>query len=143
MAKDITSNNFAKEVISLMKDYTDDVEDALDEKVETLGKQGAEELRLVVLPNASESGTANPSNRRAWKNYSKSWEAKFDKGTNYSLSVIRNKKYYSLTHLLEYGHATKDGKRTRAFKHVKPVSDKLEKQLLEDAKKIIEKGGKK
>lgn len=142
MAKNVSINNFANEVVNMMKSYTKDVEEGLNVEVEKLGQEGAEALQKVIQPSASESGSANPSDRRLWKRYAKSWVSEYKEGSNYSQSVIRNKKYYPLTHLLEYGHATRDGKRTRAFAHVKPIEEKLKKQLEENAKKVIEKGGK-
>lgn len=142
MAKKISTDDFAKEVVNTMKQYTKDVVEGINKKVKELGDKGASELQKVVLPNASEIGTANPSERRQWKNYSKSWENNYTEGTNYAQSTIRNRKYYPLTHLLEYGHSTIDGKRTRAFKHLEPVETELDNQLLKDAEDIIKKGGK-
>ena len=46
--------------------------------------------------------------------------------------IVRNKKYYYLTHLLEHGHAKKGGKgRVKAFVHIKPVEEYAQKALPE------------
>lgn len=50
---------------------------------------------------------------------------------------VYNEKRYQLTHLLENGHQSRNGGRTRAFSHIEPVNDrvyeiaknKLEKRL--------------
>lgn len=140
--KTVKPNNFAQEVSKLFKSYTKEVVDAINEETKNIGERTAEELRKIKQPPASESGTANPSIRRIWKRYAKNWVCEFEENTNYSKSVVRVKKYYPLTHLLEYGHATRDGKRTRAFKHVEPVNTKMTKEFEENIKKIVENGGK-
>lgn len=138
----VNINDFANSVVDMMKTYTDDVEEAISEQVTKIGDEGVAKLKNIAMPQATESGTAQPMKRRTWKEYSKSWQNTKESKVNYSSSTIHNKKHYQLTHLLEFGHATRDGKRTRAFAHVKPLSDELEKRLLTDVKEIIKKGGK-
>lgn len=138
----MANNDFAKQVIDSIKDYTDDVVDALNKEVIKLGEEGANELKNLIQPPASESGTANPMTRRSWKNYAKDWTCKVVEGTNYISATIHNKRHYQLTHLLEYGHATKDGKRTRAFKHIAPIEEDVVKKLEKNTKEIIKRGGK-
>lgn len=144
MSKTISSDEFANEVINMLKTYTTDVEMAIDDEVLRVGDNGANELRQAIMPMQSASGIppANAMKRREWNSYAKGWQNNYVQGSNYSSSTIHNKTHYRLVHLLEYGHATRNGKRTRAFAHVKPVEDKCDKELLDNVKKIIEKGGK-
>ena len=63
-------------------------------------------------------------------NYKKSWgQVKVSETKGSVVISIRNKKYYWLTHLLENGHALKNGDRTRAFPHIKPAEDFAAREL--------------
>ncbi len=54
--------------------------------------------------------------------YRKSWSVKKTLETPTSLSVaVHSKTQYQLTHLLEYGHAKRNGGRTQAKVHIAPA----------------------
>ncbi len=52
------------------------------------------------------------------------------KGRGYKRNAIGNK-VYQLTHLLENGHLTQNGRRTRAFPHWKQAEEFVEKRIEE------------
>ena len=57
--------------------------------------------------------------------------------------VVHNATSYRLTHLLEFGHAKKDGtERVTAQPHIEPARDAIEKQYLEDIGEAIKEVGK-
>lgn len=137
------ATNFSRAVVDAMKQYTTEVENAISDEVIRQGYEAVKELTNVIDPVATTSGTAKPSTNREWKKYSSSWEGKIDQKANYTKITVHNKKHYRLTHLLEYGHITRDGKtRTRAYAHIEPVAEFYSDKLLKNVKKIIEKGGK-
>ena len=71
-------------------------------------------------------------------NYKKSWgQVKVSETKGSVVISIRNKKYYWLTHLLENGHALKNGDRTRAFPHIKPAEDFAARELEKKVKAKI------
>lgn len=72
--------------------------------------------------------------------YSKSWSVKTTKETSTSLELtVYSPKKYQIAHLLEFGHAKRDGGRTRAFPHIAPAEEAGVKQLEDDIERALQK----
>lgn len=72
--------------------------------------------------------------------YAKSWTKKvtvFSKGVT---AIAYNKKFASLTHLLEHGHANAGGGRTSGIAHVGPVQEWASNEALKAVAEILEEG---
>lgn len=103
-----------------LSEYSEKVQDKLEKCVEDAARHGVSRLKAE-------------SNAKGWRNYAKSWGIKKDG----SSIIIKNSKG-QLTHLLEFGHALRQGGRTRAFVHIKPVEEEVNKKLENDVKRVIE-----
>ncbi len=82
------------------------------------------EIAKEVATDAAKELTTAGRFKDRTGDYRKGWEAiKTDRSW-----VVRNRTDYQLTHLLEKGHAKRNGGRTRKFVHIKPV----ERTAIED-----------
>lgn len=111
------------EIAKVLNEYSDEVVKATNEAVDETAKEAVEELK-----------TAGDFKDRSGK-YRKGWsKVKGDNHFGVQSQVIKNKEY-RLTHLLEKGHAKRNGGRVRAYPHIAPVeeglSDKIQKKIEE------------
>lgn len=115
------------DIHKLLIDYTEEVSKGIEEAAISLGDEA-----VSVLKDSSPIDKGK---------YRKSWKNKVLRGTGYINVTVYNAKYYRLTHLLEYGHAKRNGGRTKAFNHIKPVEKMVSEKFVESVEEIIRKGG--
>lgn len=76
--------------------------------------------------------------------YKKGWKLYRDKAkfkSQLQTLTVYNKTQYRLIHLLEFGHQTAKGTRTKAYPHVQPAEDAAEKALIVGTRRVIEEVG--
>lgn len=111
-----------------LKNYKEDIDEDVIETVDEITKKAREELKKTS-PRGKGSRT-NPYNR--------GWSIKLSKKrTGVYHKVIWNKTNYQLTHLLEFGHATRNGGRTRAIPHIRPIEEKYNVEFVDKLEKKI------
>lgn len=120
-----------EDISKILESYTNDVQESICEAAINVANEGKNKLR----------NTKNTYHVRTGK-YNKGWSVSKEKGNNYIKTRIYNKTDYQLTHLLEHGHVTRNGGRTKAYKHIGPVNDYCINTFESTVEKIIEKGGK-
>lgn len=121
----INSDALRSTVKGILDEYGERVQDALDIATEKTGKEAAKELK--------KSGDFGGSGK-----FKKGWTAKKVTTRLYSYSVVYNKAQPGLAHLLEFGHAKRNGGRTKAFNFIAPVADQLDEELLDNFKNSLE-----
>ena len=97
----------------IVKELQDDVKEALEKASKDVAKEGVAKLK-------------NTSPKRTGE-YARGWGQTKNKDS----IVIHNKKRGSLTHLLEKGHAKRNGGRVAPIKHIQPVDDFIKKELVD------------
>lgn len=114
----------------VLQDYSSEVMDTYN----TCGKEVAED----VVSKLKRVAFGKYDQRK----YSKSWAVKQEKGNWTNVYIIYNKKHYRLTHLLEFGHAIRDGTGRKvgeagAIEHIKPMEEWVQQQLPELLKRKL------
>ena len=73
--------------------------------------------------------------------YAKSWRTKKTKESSTELEVtVYSPSRYMLAHLLEHGHAKRNGGRVRAIPHIAPAEEAAEEQLMADIERGLKNG---
>ena len=73
--------------------------------------------------------------------YAKSWRTKKTKESSTELEVtVYSPSRYMLAHLLEHGHAKRNGGRVRAIPHIAPAEEVAEEQLMANIERGLKNG---
>ena len=131
MSKKIKVDQLTNEIISCLEDFNNVTEEACERGVLTTAEEAVKMLRSAHPSGSEQWGS--------WGKYNSGWTKRKEKSRNKKgiYALIHNKDHYQLTHLLEKGHAKRNGGRTRAFPHIAPVEQKSELLLLENIRKRI------
>ncbi len=116
------------DINKILTSYSEQIVDAIETTIIEAANEGVDMLKNTKDTYHVKTGK-----------YNKGWSVKKTKSNNYVQATIYNKEY-ALTHLLEKGHATRNGKRTKAFKHIEPVADYITKKVTNDIENVIKRG---
>lgn len=125
MPKRTPIDKLTQTVSKVLEEYGEEVQDKLDEIVPKLTKKGAQTLRQQS--KATFGGTGK---------YASGWTTQIETGRVSTQGTIYNKTP-GLPHLLEYGHALRQGGRTKGRPHIKPVEEALVKEFESKVKKEL------
>lgn len=120
--KTATTDDFANVIEQILDEYGEEVNDRMGEVVDKLAKTAAKQLRSTspVDDGAPRSGA-----------YAKGWSVeksgKSHRQLTYTATVYN--KEPGLPHLLEHGHALRQGGRSPANPHIKKVEDAVYKSF--------------
>lgn len=129
MAQKVDVSNMANVIAEYLNEYGLQVKDTLQEASKKTGKQVAKELRKGGSYNTHSVG----------EKFNKGWTATEEKSRLGISTVVHNTTAPGLAHLLEFGHAKRNGGRTRAFNFIAPVADQTEKLFVAAFEKELNK----
>ena len=124
----ITLDELGVAISNMVNDYAKDIIIKLEERLD----ETAQEIVKYIRSNAPRSGGSKP--------FADSFIAEPQgSGINKTIVIFSNEKG-KLTHLLEFGFTHRSGKYVGPRPFMRPAYDLLTPKMLEDIKRIIEKG---
>ena len=123
----IPIDRLADELVSAIKEYTEDVEIGVRKAVDKTAREVLKEAQALAPKQTGE--------------YAKTFTITKDDGYGVTRRIIWNKKHYRRVHLLEFGHAKVNGGRVKEYPHLRPAYDKHGARLPDELKRVIENGG--
>ena len=120
MSQTIQVSEMEKVIMDALEEYGEKASEVIGQTLPLVGQETAQDLR-----------STSP---KLTGNYAASWtygmrESQGSKKRN--KLIVYNKDHYRIVHLLEHGHAKKNGGRVDAVVHVKPAQDRAEKKAIE------------
>jgi len=123
-------SDWADDLIIALQDYTKEVA----EGVEDAAKECAEEA-VATLKQTSPKKIKGKKRGK----YARGWRVKnTSKRAGETSVTIHNATDYQLTHLLEHGHANRDGSFTPGIQHIAPVEQEVNREFEGKVKDIIQ-----
>ena len=127
MNEKVSVDELASKIMDGLQEYVNLTTENVKEAVKNVGNT----VKKEISDNA-------PKNTGKYK---KSWTVKQTKETSNSLTVVvHSKNRYQIAHLLENGHAKRNGGRTKAIPHIKPAEEVGIKQLEDEIERKLKNG---
>ena len=127
MAKKISIDQLSQEIMKELEAFAGQTDETVENVIIKTADDAVQYLRNVHPSGSGQYGS--------WETYNKSWKKRTDFKKANKSAVVYNEKHYRLTHLLEKGHALRQGGRTRAFPHIEPVARFVNEEFYQNLKK--------
>ena len=125
--KKVSIDGLADAVMQEMEEYNKLAADTMKKAVDRAGKTVRDQIK----------GSAPVRTGK----YAKSWTARKTKESSTALEVtVYSPSRYMLAHLLEHGHAKRNGGRVRAIPHIAPAEAVGEEQLTQEIIRGLQNG---
>lgn len=117
----------------------DDMAEAIEKELMEYRGIAADELKAAVKKAGrtakSDIGKSAPVRTGA---YAKSWRMKVTEESSVGIGVtVYSPSHYMLAHLLENGHAKRNGGRVAGERHIAPAEEHAREQLIGDIEKAL------
>ena len=121
------SIQFSSQLKALLDEYNRDVQAAVDKAVKRTARATRDQIKATAPQNTGQ--------------YAKSWTVKNGQSSLYGASAtVYSKDRYYLDHLLEFGHAKRNGGRVAARPHLAAAEKFGQDLLVADIKEALEHG---
>lgn len=114
------SEGFEDAIKDLLEDYAKEINDIIDEETKAIADESKKKISQIIR------GKVN--GRTYYRGFSVKKGEKYG-GFIREYVLYHTAPHYRLTHLLEKGHATRNGGQTRAFTHFKDIETWLQTEL--------------
>ena len=127
MVVNVKPEQLDEEIREQLESYSEEIRQNLNKNLKEVADKTAETLKK------------GGSYQERTGKYTPDWSVTARKtsaaqGEQYS---VHNRKHYQLTHLLEKGHVTRSGSRTRAFQHILPAEQAAQEMAVEAVEKAV------
>lgn len=131
MSNEINIEELASEIAKGLEVYTEEVTEKIKKVIDIVGNEVNEEIKSHI--------TFKQPTGKYVKSFKvkTSYEDRFNKRNTWYVANGQHR----LTHLLEKGHALRDGGRSQAYPHIKYGDELAQKRLEELSKEVIENAG--
>ena len=119
-------DKFSAAIHDVLEKYGDELQENIAEAVKTISKKGANAVRQSAQQSFGGSGT-----------YAKGWTSRAEAGRVSAQGVIFNQTVPGLPHLLENGHAKRNGGRVAGRSHIAPVEAEIVKEFEKAVKESV------
>ena len=117
----------------------DDMAEAIDKELVEYRELAADELKAAVKKaGRTAKSDINKSAPVRTGAYAKSWRMKVTEESSVGIGVtVYSPSHYMLAHLLENGHAKRNGGRVAGERHIAPAEEHAREQLIGDIEKAL------
>lgn len=128
MSDKIRIGDLSATIEGLLEEYGEGIRDELDRVIPAVAKDTSRKVRDNAKKAKLERTGA----------YAKGWKVKVEKNIlGDTKATVYNAEKPGLPHLLEFGHATRNGGRTQPVEHIKPAEDWAASESVKRVKEAI------
>ncbi len=121
--KEIRGFDLEKAIQSVLEEYASEANEIISEEANAVAKETVKKLKAT-----------SPKNKGG---YASGWTSKTERSAKVSTATVYNRKKPGLAHLLENGHANRNGGRTQGIRHIDPAAEAAEKNFLNRLKERL------